>query len=246
MDFQDKADIIQHLENIEHAVGNGGATGGSSSDGPLLETSTKLILFPIILGVLFVFSIISVVFRLILMGSGKAATGLLAFIFTVAGLFLKKIGVDLDGEYGFLIVLLFTGLILLLLLVAVILIVVAIVKKKRKKKIAKQKQYINKNQNSNPTSGSSQAYGNVPQNASKIIVQQRNTQGVQRNVFSKPENRSINTNPDQNVNSVGEANQTPVLSEDQIENLKKLKDLLDAKILTEEEFNIKKKEILGL
>ncbi|MGN1456555.1 MAG: SHOCT domain-containing protein [Acutalibacteraceae bacterium] len=40
--------------------------------------------------------------------------------------------------------------------------------------------------------------------------------------------------------------QTTISYEEQYESLKKLKELLDAGIITDEEFTIKKKEILGI
>lgn len=134
MDFQDLANLHNKLDGINESIRAANPNNSSSSSGPVLETSTKLILFPIILAVLFVFSIISTFVSVILTGTEKVTTGFFGLVFIGTGFFLKKLGVDVDGEYGILIVLLFTGLILLLFLLATILIIVAIVKKKRRKK----------------------------------------------------------------------------------------------------------------
>lgn len=90
----------------------------------------------------------------------------------------------------------------------------------------------------------------VSQATSNIAAQQKMAQGVQDHGFGSMPGMVLGMgmvqglNP-QNVAPVEQA--PPTLSiEEQIETLKKLKDLVDAGILSEDEFNAKKREILGL
>lgn len=90
----------------------------------------------------------------------------------------------------------------------------------------------------------------VSQTTSNIAAQQKMAQGVQDHGFGSMPGMVLGMgmvqglNP-QNVAPVEQA--PPTLSiEEQIETLKKLKDLVDAGILSEDEFNAKKREILGL
>ena len=90
------------------------------------------------------------------------------------------------------------------------------------------------------------AYEDVSQKASNIAAQQKIAQGIQENGFGEMGNMIMGMNLSQGVGSFGETKTTVSSLDEQIENLKKLKELLDAGILTEEEFNAKKKEIMSL
>lgn len=94
------------------------------------------------------------------------------------------------------------------------------------------------------------AYEDISQKASNIAAQQKIAQGIQNNGFGEMGNMIMGMNLAQGVGALGETKSTTTASatslDDQIANLKKLKELVDAGILTEEEFNIKKKEIMGL
>lgn len=89
------------------------------------------------------------------------------------------------------------------------------------------------------------AYEDVSQRASNIAAQQKIAQGVQDNGFGEMGNMIMGMDLARTVSPVAETKPTTASLDDQIENLKKLKELVDAGILTEEEFNIKKKEIMG-
>lgn len=94
------------------------------------------------------------------------------------------------------------------------------------------------------------AYEDISQKASNIAAQQKIALGVQDNGFGEMGNMIMGMNIAQGVGAFGEtksSNSSSTISlDDQIANLKKLKELVDAGILTEQEFNIKKKEIMGL
>ncbi len=111
-DYQDLANLHQKLDNINNSIRATNPNNSSSSSGPILETSTKLILFPIILGVLFVYSIISFIGAVILMGLSAILGEELTELLLVFGFFV-------------------------FILAAVI--TIKVIVKKRKKKIAKQK-----------------------------------------------------------------------------------------------------------
>lgn len=92
------------------------------------------------------------------------------------------------------------------------------------------------------------AYEDISQKTSNIVAQQKIAQGIQDNGFGEMGNMIMGMNLAQGINGFGESelNKTSNSIDSQIENVKKLKSLLDAGILTEEEFQIKKKEIMGL
>lgn len=94
------------------------------------------------------------------------------------------------------------------------------------------------------------AYEDISQKASNIAAQQKIAQGIQDNGFGEMGNMIMGMNLAQGVGALGETKSSTTSSttslDDQIANLKKLKELVDTGILTEEEFNIKKKEIMGL
>ena len=91
------------------------------------------------------------------------------------------------------------------------------------------------------------AYDDVSMKASNIAAQQKIAQGIQDNglgnmggwIFGMNMAQGLTSNAAQQSSASGSL-------DEQIANLKKLKELVDAGILTEEEFNVKKKEIMGL
>ena len=90
------------------------------------------------------------------------------------------------------------------------------------------------------------AYENISKKASDIRAQQNITEGIKDHGFGDgAAGMIIGMNMAQGIGANGGAREAVSLDQ-QIETVKKLKDLLDAGILTEEEFNMKKKEILGL
>ena len=92
------------------------------------------------------------------------------------------------------------------------------------------------------------AYENIPRNASNISAQQKIATGIQNNGLGDMGGMIVATNIAQGVTRSGEikSDSYEISFDEQIETLKKLKDLLDAGILTQEEFNIKKKDIMKL
>ncbi len=92
------------------------------------------------------------------------------------------------------------------------------------------------------------AYDEVSMKASNIAAQQKIAQGIQDNGLGDMGGMVFGMNMGQGLTTTASQQQSsaPVSLDDQIANLKKLKELVDAGILTEEEFNIKKKEIMGL
>ena len=90
------------------------------------------------------------------------------------------------------------------------------------------------------------AYDDVSQKASNIAAQQKIAQGIQDNGLGNMGGMVFGMNMAQGLSNTAEQKSDTVSLDDQIANLKKLKDLMDAGILTQEEFDIKKKEILGL
>ena len=120
------------------------------------------------------------------------------------------------------------------------------------------------------------AYENVSQQASNIAAQQKIAQGVQDNGFgdmggmmlglgfAQGVNPMTGAMPGQQMNPANAmaaaADAQPVVAQaasqpapapamsvaEQMETLKSLKELLDAGILTQEEFDLKKKQVLGL
>ena len=95
------------------------------------------------------------------------------------------------------------------------------------------------------------AYEDVSQKASNILAQQKIAEGVQNNGFGDMGGMIFGMNMAQgvaqNVGQNAETKKTNTMSYDeQIANVKKLKELLDDGIITKEEFEAKKKEIMGL
>ncbi|MCL2114059.1 SPFH domain-containing protein [Lactococcus protaetiae] len=91
------------------------------------------------------------------------------------------------------------------------------------------------------------AFDDISQRTSNIAAQQKIAEGIQDNGLGNGAGMIFGMNMSQNMNGQAQTLSTPTLSIDQqIETLKKLKDLVDLGILSEEEFNNKKKEIMGL
>ncbi len=94
-----------------------------------------------------------------------------------------------------------------------------------------------------------QVYDNVSQKAANISAQQKIAEGIKENGLGTGGGMLFGMNMAQGLNPQT-AQATPSQSassfDQQIEQVKKLKELFDAGILTEEEFNIKKKEIMGI
>ena len=90
------------------------------------------------------------------------------------------------------------------------------------------------------------AYEGISQQASNKAAQQRIAQGIQNNGLGDGGGLLFGMNMAQGLNPNGQMNAQPMSMDEQIETLKKLKDLLDAGILSQEEFDLKKREIMGL
>ena len=96
------------------------------------------------------------------------------------------------------------------------------------------------------------AYEDVSQRAANVAAQQMIAQGVRDNglgdgggmLFGMNLAQSLNPQNASSPSSQGSPSATSL--DDQIETLKKLKDLLDLGILSQQEFDAKKREILGL
>ena len=89
------------------------------------------------------------------------------------------------------------------------------------------------------------AYDDVSQKTSNISAQQRIAQGIQDNGFGDGAGMIFGMNMAQNLNPQAE-NRSVMSLDEQIEIVKKLKGLLDAGILSQEEFDLKKKETMML
>lgn len=92
------------------------------------------------------------------------------------------------------------------------------------------------------------AYEEVSQRASNIAAQQKIAQGIQDNGLGNGGGMLFGMNIAQNIGPQGQPASTPNPSmsfDEQIETLKKLKELVDIGVLTQEEFDAKKKEIMG-
>ncbi len=89
------------------------------------------------------------------------------------------------------------------------------------------------------------AYDDISQKASNIAAQQKIASGIENNGLGDAGGMIMGMNIAQGIGSQAEAKQT-MSFDDQVEMLKKLKGLLDAGILSQEEFDAKKKEIMGL
>ena len=92
------------------------------------------------------------------------------------------------------------------------------------------------------------AYDDVSQRASNISAQQKIASGVQNHGFGDMGGMLFGMNMAQSVSPNGEVKtNAPAMSfDEQIEALKKLKELLDIGVLSQDEFEKKKKEIMGL
>lgn len=93
------------------------------------------------------------------------------------------------------------------------------------------------------------AYEDISQKASNIAAQQKIAEGVQENGFGDMGGMMFGVGMVQGLNPQNASTKeqgSKMSFDEQIETLKKLKDLLDAGILTQEEFDTKKKEIMGL
>ena len=89
------------------------------------------------------------------------------------------------------------------------------------------------------------AYDDVSQRASNIAAQQQIAEGIRDNGLGDAGGMIFGMNMAQGLGTAAE--QKPAMSfDEQIEQLKKLKELVDAGILTQEEFDAKKREIMGL
>ncbi len=89
------------------------------------------------------------------------------------------------------------------------------------------------------------AYDDVSLKASNIAAQQKIAQGIQDNGLGDGGGMIFGMNMAQAMGSQAEVKPTMTF-EEQIESVKKLKDLLDSGILTQAEFDVKKKEIMCL
>ena len=91
-------------------------------------------------------------------------------------------------------------------------------------------------------------YNDVSQKASDISAQQKIAQGIQNHGFGDVGGMIYGVNMAQTLgmNAGGLSNNNNVSIDQQLEILNKLKTALDAGVLTQEEFDIKKKEILGI
>lgn len=89
------------------------------------------------------------------------------------------------------------------------------------------------------------AYDDVSQRTSNIAAQQKIAEGIRDNGLGNGGGMVYGMNIAQNLGPTAETKSKMSLDE-QIETLKKLKELVDIGILTQEEFDAKKKEIMGL
>lgn len=87
------------------------------------------------------------------------------------------------------------------------------------------------------------AYDDISQKTSNISAQQKIAQGIQDNGLGDGAGMIFGMNMAQNLSPQAE-NKSTMSFDKQIETLKKLKELLDAGILTQEEFDMKKKEVM--
>lgn len=92
------------------------------------------------------------------------------------------------------------------------------------------------------------AYEDISQKASNISAQQEIATGVQNNGFGDMGGMVFGMNMAQSVSPNGavSAGQPTMTLDEQIETLKKLKSLVDMGVLTQDEFDKKKREIMGL
>lgn len=92
------------------------------------------------------------------------------------------------------------------------------------------------------------AYEEVSQKAANIATQQKVATGVQEHGFGEGAGMILGLNLAQEFSQVNPFQQVKnqLTFEEQVEAVKKLKELLDQDILTMDEFNVKKKEIMNL
>ena len=93
------------------------------------------------------------------------------------------------------------------------------------------------------------AFEDISQRSSNIAAQQKIAQGIQDNGLGNGEGMILGMNMAQGLNPQNASqseSKTEMSFDEQIEAVKKLKDLLDAGILSQDEFDSKKKEIMGL
>lgn len=89
------------------------------------------------------------------------------------------------------------------------------------------------------------AYDDVSQKSSNIAAQQKIAEGIQNKGLGDGGGMLFGMNMAQNMGTQAEPKQSMSIDE-QIETVKKLKELLEVGILSQAEFDIKKKEIMGL
>ena len=92
------------------------------------------------------------------------------------------------------------------------------------------------------------AYSNISAQTSNIAAQQKIASGIRDNGFGNSAGVIMGVNYAQTMGNNFQQNQNNSIDSinKQMEVLSKLKELLDTGILTQEEFNTKKKEILNL
>lgn len=90
------------------------------------------------------------------------------------------------------------------------------------------------------------AYKTVSQRSANISSQQKISEGIKQNGFGDGLGTIVGMQMAPELNPVKPIPNAHVSFDEQVEMLKKLKDLLDSGILTQEEFDTKKKEVMGL
>ena len=93
------------------------------------------------------------------------------------------------------------------------------------------------------------AYEDISQKSSNIAAQQKIAQGIQDNGLGDGAGMIFGMNMAQNMNPQTAApitQKSDMSLDEQIEAMKKLKELMDMGILSQDEFNVKKREIMGL
>ena len=93
------------------------------------------------------------------------------------------------------------------------------------------------------------AYEDTSERAGNMAAQQKIAQGIQANGLGEGGGMLFGMNMAQAIGPQGQPakSSAPEMSTDEkIETLKKLKELVDMGILTQDEFDLKKKELLGL
>jgi len=90
------------------------------------------------------------------------------------------------------------------------------------------------------------AYDEVSQKSSNIAAQQKIADGIKENGFGNAGGMIMGMNLAQGLNTNAGVESNSMSYDEQIETVKKLKDLYDAGVLSQDEFEIKKKEVMGL